>query len=279
MKIFGLILAIILGILLLSVTADFPNFGSPTSPASTHLSPHFIEETMEETSVPNIVSAVLADYRGFDTMFETAVIFTAGMACFFLLSVLGKGDRRQGPKDNIYYHPKTGILLRVKDGLEIPESNHFTRVESVTSHYDFITSTVSRLLVPFIQIYALYVVAHGHHSPGGGFQGGVILGASFILLAIAFDLRTVMERINEKMLFMLLALGVFFYTLVGVVCMLMGGNFLDYAAMAPLLGVGVLEARSLGILFVEVGVAVTVMATMILIYNIIASRGRGDEGL
>ncbi|MCK4728771.1 MAG: sodium:proton antiporter, partial [Desulfobacterales bacterium] len=62
MKIIGLVIAVLSGALLMYATVDFPAWGDPASPASTHLSPHFIEKVMEETSVPNIVTAVLADY-------------------------------------------------------------------------------------------------------------------------------------------------------------------------------------------------------------------------
>jgi multicomponent Na+:H+ antiporter subunit B len=66
-------------------TIDFPDWGDPDSPASLHVSPRYIEKSMEETSVPNMVTAVLADYRGYDTMFETAVIFSAGIAVVMML--------------------------------------------------------------------------------------------------------------------------------------------------------------------------------------------------
>ena len=78
MKIAGLVIAVFTGIFLIYAAGDFPKWADPSSPASTYLSPHFIEKAMEETSVPNVVTAVLADYRGFDTMFETTVIFSAG---------------------------------------------------------------------------------------------------------------------------------------------------------------------------------------------------------
>ena len=78
MKAVGLILVVILGSLLIYCSLDFPLWGDPQSPANTHVSPYYIEQTIEDTSVPNIVTAVLADYRGYDTMFETIVIFTAG---------------------------------------------------------------------------------------------------------------------------------------------------------------------------------------------------------
>ena len=80
MKILGFIIVCLTGGLLLYGTADLPDWGDPNSPASTHLSNDYIEHATEQTQVPNLVTAVLADYRGFDTMFETAVVFTAGLA-------------------------------------------------------------------------------------------------------------------------------------------------------------------------------------------------------
>jgi multicomponent Na+:H+ antiporter subunit B len=73
------------GALLIYATVDFPDWADPNQPASLHVSPRYIEKTVEETAVPNIVTAVLADYRGYDTMFETAVIFIAGIVVMMLL--------------------------------------------------------------------------------------------------------------------------------------------------------------------------------------------------
>lgn len=278
MKILALILCILLGGALVVVVGDFPDWGDPHSPPNDSLtSNHYIQDSLEETSVPNIVTTVLADYRGFDTMFETSVIFTAAIACFFLLRSLGRGP---SDEENVYEHLLTGVYVRINKGKQLsPDSRAFARVESEVLRYDLVTSTVCRLLTPFIQLFALYVIAHGHHSPGGGFQGGVILGASFLLLAVAFDLRTVRERIPERSLMYLLTAGIVIYSGVGFLCVLLGGNFLEYEALAPLLDVSLVEAHSLGILFVEVGVAMTVMATMILIYNYISSLGTYERGL
>ena len=67
------------------------------------MSPYYIEHSVEDTAVPNIVTAVLADYRGYDTMFETSVIFAAGIACLFLLRVY----RRKSDKTRLYRHVHT----------------------------------------------------------------------------------------------------------------------------------------------------------------------------
>jgi multicomponent Na+:H+ antiporter subunit B len=81
------------GLLIYSIEG-LPDWGDPDSPASTHVSPEYIQDALEKTATPNIVTAVLADYRGYDTMGETAVIFTAGIGCVLILRKKrkGKGD-------------------------------------------------------------------------------------------------------------------------------------------------------------------------------------------
>jgi multicomponent Na+:H+ antiporter subunit B len=82
----------ILGIffaLMVYAASGLPDRGDPNAPANTHVSPYYIERTMEETDTPNIVTSVLADYRGYDTLGETIVIFTAGLACSLILMKRG----------------------------------------------------------------------------------------------------------------------------------------------------------------------------------------------
>ena len=276
MKVFGLIIVVLCGCLLIYGTVDFPAWGDPASPASTHVSPYYIETTMADTSVPNIVTAVLADYRGYDTMFEAIVIFCAGIACIFLLRTY----RHKAPETRLYRHIPTGIILRIKKGGRLPEeSTEFERVDLQWVPYDLIIKTACRLLIPFFQLFALYVIAHGHHSPGGGFQGGVILGATLILFAISHDLRTTIKRMSEKTVVFLSAAGVFIYACTGALCLLLGVNYLDYSGLAAILGVDSVTARSHGILMVEIGVGIAVMAVMVSLYYNLSSVGKQDEGL
>ena len=85
MKILAFISVVITGIILLYATQDMPDLGDPCSPASLHVSPRYLEKTIEETATPNAVTSVLADYRGYDTLGETTVIFTAGISCILIL--------------------------------------------------------------------------------------------------------------------------------------------------------------------------------------------------
>jgi len=143
---------------------------------------------------------------------------------------------------------------------------------------DIIVKTLARLLTPFIVIYALYVVMHGHHSPGGGFQGGVILAASFVLLTISFGFEKTKERMSEKLAGILSSIGVFIYAGIGLLCLVLGGNFLDYGKLSGLLSVVPAKARSLGILGVEIGVALAVMAVMsIIVFTIFTSEEEPEK--
>ena len=272
----GLILVVILGSVLFYGSLEFPPWGDPASPASSHVSPYYIETAVEDTSVPNLVTAVLADYRGYDTMFETIVIFAAGIACIVLLRTFKETESGS----RLYRHIPTGITLKIDKKGRFPEDSLiFERIDSHWVPHDLIVKTTCRLIVPFIQIFALYVIAHGHHSPGGGFQGGVILGAAMIIYAIAFNLRSAIRRMSERSTVMLSSLGVFIYAGLGALCMLLGLNYLDYGALAGLLGVDPVTARSHGILIVEIGVGIAVMAVIVTLYYNLASAGRHHEGL
>lgn len=277
MRIIGLLAVILSGGLLLYQTSFFPAWGGHDAPAANHLSPYFIEHTIGDTSVPNIVTSVLADYRGYDTMFETTVVLSAGIACFFLL----RTRRKKGTDARFYRHIPTGVTIRISKGGEYPDdaSKVFRRIDSQWTPYDLIVRKTCGYVIPFIQLYALYVVAHGHHSPGGGFQGGVILGATVILFALSTNLRAAISKMSEKSAGILGAVGVMLYAGTGAFCLLMNENFLNYSALAPLLGGDPVMARSHSILIVETGVAIAVMAIMIWLYYNLSSAGRHDEGL
>jgi len=124
-----------------------------------------------------------------------------------------------------------------------------------------IITTLTRLLTPFIQLFGLYVIMHGHSSPGGGFQGGVILGAGFILIAISFGIDEARQRFSEALTAVLTSGGAIVFAGIGFLCLALGANYLDYGIL-PLA-----EPRSLGMLGVEIGIGITVMAVMISIFS------------
>lgn len=252
MKKLALAVTVLTGVLLLYAAQDFPAWGDLQSPASASpVSKHFIADTGVDTEVPNMVTAVLADYRGFDTMFETVVIFIAGIAII-------------------------GILRRTGADADAPAHK---RENEIAAEPDLIVTNTVRLLVPVIQLFAFYVLAHGHVSPGGGFQGGVIMGASFILVALAWDLPKAMERLSVDRAVMLAGVGILIYAGIGLLSMLLGGEFLDYAELSHVLPVSREMARYHAMLGVEIGVAFTVTAVMFAIYANLSTRGRLEGGL
>ena len=85
MKTLSLMTVLLVGIALIYGSLDMPKWGDPHSPAATHVSPYYLHHSLEQTATPNVVTSVLADYRGYDTLGETTVVFTAGMACILLL--------------------------------------------------------------------------------------------------------------------------------------------------------------------------------------------------
>ncbi len=153
------------------------------------------------------------------------------------------------------------------------------RIKTSKFGESLIIETSIRLMVPFIQLFGLYVIVHGHYSPGGGFQGGVILGASFILIALGFDLKTSTLRLKEKANIILGNVGVLIYTGVASLCAVVGGLFLDYSALDVLVPLGAIEWRSFGIFLVEVGVGLAVMSIMLSLFWDLCSGGSLDEGL
>ncbi|MEZ5920235.1 MAG: DUF4040 domain-containing protein [Parvularculaceae bacterium] len=89
----SLLVVFVVGAALVYATIDMPPYGSATSPANSYIGEVYVERTAKEIAVPNIVTAVLASYRGFDTLGETMVIFTAGLGVMLLL---GAGSARGG---------------------------------------------------------------------------------------------------------------------------------------------------------------------------------------
>lgn len=89
-----LLVVFVTGAALVYGTLDMPNFGSADAPAQTHVAPEYLERSQHEIAVPNVVTAILASYRGYDTLGETAVVFTAGIGVLLLISGLSRRRRR-----------------------------------------------------------------------------------------------------------------------------------------------------------------------------------------
>ncbi len=133
-----------------------------------------------------------------------------------------------------------------------------------------ILRVITKLLMPFILIFALYVQFHGDYGPGGGFQAGVIFGAGFILYGLVFGLDALRGAVSSDILRAGFAIGVLIFAGVGVAGLFLGGNYLDYNVLAH----DPVHGQHLGILLIEFGVGVTVASVMVSIFYYFAGRGR-----
>jgi multicomponent Na+:H+ antiporter subunit B len=137
-------------------------------------------------------------------------------------------------------------------------------------HREAIPRVVTKLLFPFLLLFALYVQFHGELGAGGGFQAGVIVAATIILFGLIFGLRAAHLVAPPRLVEVMIPLGVFIYGGVGIAGLLAGGNYLDYFVLDH----DSVHGQERGIFWVEVGVLVTVSSTMLAFYYAFAGRGR-----
>ncbi|MBN4083087.1 Na(+)/H(+) antiporter subunit B [bacterium AH-315-B06] len=136
------------------------------------------------------------------------------------------------------------------------------------SHH-LVIRVVSKLLIPFILMFGLYVQFHGDFGPGGGFQAGVIFASAFILYALVFGLDNARRVLPDTGIRIGVALGVLIYGGTGVATLLLGHNFLDYSALRH----DPVHGQHLGIFIIEFGVGLTVASVMVAIFFAFAGRG------
>lgn len=136
----------------------------------------------------------------------------------------------------------------------------------ITRYRNIIVDLVCRVIAPFIFLFGLYVVIFGHYSPGGGFQGGTILAAGVILLRLSLGKKQTSKKFPPKLAPILGAIGLLIYGGTGLAALLSGGMYLDYAHL-PIPVVSIAEKRYLGILFVEIGVALGVFGVLVSIFD------------
>ncbi len=128
--------------------------------------------------------------------------------------------------------------------------------------HHYVLRVVSKLLVPAILLFALYVQFHGDFGPGGGFQAGVMFAAGFILYGLVFGVNSARRVAPPVVVRILIAAGVLLYAGVGVAGLMMGGNYLDYGVLSS----DPVHGQHLGILLIEVGVGTTVAAVMVSLF-------------
>ena len=156
-----------LSALLIYTALDLPQFGGADALVDNEVSRFYVEEGLEDTGAVNIISGIILDFRGFDTLGESHVLFIAACTVLLLLH-LPQGDDPDS--------------LRMRMAAE-SDDRHFE------PRHDPILQGGAQLLVPLLIVFGAYILLNGHLSPGGGFSGGAVLGAGMILFLCAFGFK------------------------------------------------------------------------------------------
>jgi multicomponent Na+:H+ antiporter subunit B len=191
----ALFVVTVTGAALIYGTLDFPLMGVANAPAHQHVAPDYLALTPEKIGIPNVVTAVLASFRGYDTLGETVVIFSAGIAVMLMLGLV-HGNKQE--------ETGTNLILWV----------------------------VVKPFVALILLFALYVQLHGDYGAGGGFQAGVIFAGGIIVYQLVYGGSAARRVIPPDLLPRLAALGVLIYTGTGLVSVFLGHEFLNYNALS-----------------------------------------------
>ena len=232
---------------LLHAVMEMPVFGSPDSPVVNDVSRRYIEDGLKETGAVNIVAGMILDYRAFDTLGESTVLFIASCAVMILL----RRDRnRSGELEK-------GSLPEDRDIIYEP-------------HFDPILQKSAAFLTPVILLFGVYVVLNGHISPGGGFSGGAILGAALMLFRNAYGIKKTRRFFTSRTFTTVVFLALLFYAGAKSYVFYTGGNGLESGI--PLGTPGAILSSGL-ILPLDVCVGAIVSCTM---YTFFALFRRGE---
>ncbi len=188
--------------LLLVTVAELPSFGGTDNPTNNEVAERYIEKGMEETGAVNIVAGMILDYRAFDTLGESHVLFL-GVCCVMILLRLDGTEseevRKEAETNDRLYEPKNDAILQ----------------------------TVAKVLVPIIMLFGIYVVFNGHISPGGGFSGGAIIGAGLIVYLNAYGFQKTGRFFTAKTFSAISVIALGFYAFSKTYSFFTGANHLE----------------------------------------------------
>ena len=233
----AIVVVAVLATLIIYATFDKPRLGDPDAPVHQHLAPWYLENTPVFMDFPNVVTAVLSSFRGYDTLGEVFVVFAACIGVLFIL------------------------------GVKPPEGSTYDPGASGLRHH-LIPQVVGRLLIAFIVLFGLYVQFHGEYGPGGGFQAGSLIASGVILYALLEGEAAALRAVPQPVLMGLVIGGACLYGGTGLLCILLGGSFLEY----PVLSSDPVSGQQMGILVIEAGVGMAVCGALLTIFHAFAAR-------
>ncbi len=244
-RLFCVCFCIFLVIMLLTAVSNLPTTGHADNPVNNEVSRRYIENGLQETGSVNIVTGMILDYRAFDTLGESHVLFIATCTVLILL----RNDRKKG---------KNSIAdMEENDRIHEPKN-------------DVILQTAARILVPPIVIFGIYVILCGHLGPGGGFSGGAVIGAGLILYLNAFGFAKT-ERFFKASTYKKLSFGALAcYALSKCYSFYTGANHIE--SVIPLGTPGAILSSGL-ILLLNICVGIVVAGTMYTFYVMFRKGG------
>ena len=191
-----LFFTLLLIVLFFVVIYYMPSFGDPSSPAnSSEVIKRYIENGLDETGAINIVAGVILDYRAFDTLGESHVLFTAALVVTLLL--IEKKSKKENKQEE-------DVLIK-----------------------DEVLRNTTKVLFPLILMLGLYVIFTGHLGPGGGFSGGAIIGAALILYSLSYGSEKLEKLITFKRYKIITVIALGFYSLSKCYSFYCGANGLE----------------------------------------------------
>lgn len=233
---------------LMQTVSALPLRGDPNAPTNNEVSRRYIEKGLEETGAVNIVAGMILDYRAFDTLGESTVLFIAACAVLILLRIDHNDDGT--PSDE-------RIAAEADDRRWEPKNDRILQGSAL-------------LLTPLVLLLGIYVILNGHLSPGGGFSGGSIISAGLILYLNAFGFQKASRFFTYKTFTAVSLVALLFYGLAKTYSFFMGANHLESGI--PLGTPGALLSSGL-ILPLNICVGMVVACTMYVFYCLFRKGG------
>ena len=243
---FAIFCCLVLTMLLLTTVAFLPTFGDSGAPTANETIRRYIENGLEEVGATNLVTNIILVYRGFDTYGESCVLFLGATAVIMLLEADRKNTSREDEEE-----------LRLSDSLDRKERSQ-------------ILGHITKVLMPVILLYGLYILCNGHLSPGGGFAGGSILGGALILCENAFGVSRVRSFFNHRVYHIIKVGALILYAVLICYTIYVGANGIQN--VIPLGRPGSILSAGI-ILPINIAVGLEVACTMYAFYTYF---GRGE---